>query len=1081
MPPVRWKRIAVLILYFIHIALAARTPKDFADDGWKPIIGHTNFDVESVYYQSSKNEKSSVRDSVAMDIKNSYIVATPKPTASLSINSISSQHGHSHLHKMSSTNKQPVIYPSAQGYNVQKPMNVIAHRSQTKLYKVPAIGKNHMSVSAGAKRVLKPIRVQSEAYNQKDEVLAPASSTGLGNYAFFNPALGSIKTRHSHPSTDYLNHFAAHNSDLLQFQRLPIQQYVLPKNQAQNDVRFSFQAQNDEYSRNLVPPPPSKKYAEKEKPNDKPIIFKQKEQINSATEPAQTHKQRIEQSQLLSDTALFQVPPPYQQTAYYIPATNEQTVDVQVTKENIKEFHNNIPYQQPQDLIYNSAFANYQFGKKPTETPRIPTYEVTEEKYWQEISPSYQQHFLQEVKKIEKTKRPTVKEQTKHIEPFLPTPMKPFNAIPTSPTQGEISTIFTELSQKISRQKENLDSGFFNVKEVSTHYPILGRPNVGQFSVQSSLPVYDNEDFPNEITTIKPRDHFKIKQIKQSEVPTELQTTTIPTTTISLDWQQKRRPVHRRRRPINRNKLTTEEPFATTIYYNFQKDVEETTVHERRRRPVQAQRTTETPGFIEKPTKRMRNRQRIRPTLKSVDEEMPHNHKMSFTEDVSQPIRGSYTYKTSLDNTRKRPVKYYDSDISENISGEEEYSTSTKYNANSRNKGNKPRTHYSEEQLEENGDQLETYIQETNEEVYESNKKANTKPLYEEPTTVIATEKLELTTNAEKEDIENDNITIKEIYTENPDTPEEETTLATTTSTSTTTTTTTIEPKTTIKGNRFRRPIHYKPSRPKFSVKDYHQRLNQYISSTEIPKVTTESTRSRYRTRKPLLKQEDEQETTETTKRRFIPKNQRQSLAFESKDEPVETSVKTVNSRIRPFGRQRSTTTEAATTQKNSIKPHIFNTLRRPPPVSLKDRIQNRYNKLNNTERNIKPENNEKNEMDVTTTVEVSQVPTSTETVTTVKYSDITTVATATEQEPEVENDKNKDVNETEIFKNAALMHSQRVSDLTSSTQNQYNTPGMFKNVSPNVRRVPNYFTLATEDPILPIEAFFPNLNKEKY
>lgn len=55
----------------------------------------------------------------------------------------------------------------------------------------------------------------------------------------------------------------------------------------------------------------------------------------------------------------------------------------------------------------------------------------------------------------------------------------------------------------------------------------------------------------------------------------------------------------------------------------------------------------------------------------------------------------------------------------------------------------------------------------------------------------------------------------------------------------------------------------------------------------------------------------------------------------------------------------------------------------------------------------------------------------------------------------------------------------QRVSDLTSSFKNEYETPGLFKSVSPNSRRIPNYFTISTDDPILPIEAFFPNI-KEK-
>ncbi|KAI4468413.1 hypothetical protein MML48_2g00007901 [Holotrichia oblita] len=904
---------------------------------------------------------------------------------------------------MPASSKQQAVYATPQGYNGQKPTNLITHRSQTKLRKVPVMGKNHLSLGMEGKRIVKPLRVQNAAYSQKDEVLALAPSTSLGNYAFFNPALGSIKTRPAqHPNIDYLNHFSSQNSDLFQFQRLPIPQYTLPKIQAQNDVHYTFQAQNDEYSRNLVPPPPSKQYIEKEKPKEKPIVFKQKEQTKPVIDSTQDNKQRP----VASDTALFQVPPPYHQTTYYIPASNEQTVDVQ------------------------------------------------------------------EVKHFDKIKPSMVKQQNEDIESFLPTPVKPSGVVPTSPTQADISTIFTELSQKINRQKDILNPAFFNIKEVSTHYPILGKPSTAQFSVQYSLPVQDNADDSNEITTIKPRERFKIKEI---DISTEIQTTATPIPIPTRDWQQKRRPGHRRRRPINRTKFTSEEPSTTTE--DILKEIEQTTVKERRRRPVQIQRTTEAPAFIENVTKRIRYRQRIRPTAESTDEEMPHNHKISFTEDVSQPVRGSYNYKTSIDNVRKRPLKQHNTKTNEDIG--EEYSTLARHKPleTITNKETEPNKYYSDAQNQQNTYQSDTSSEEISEEMYESDKLTTS----EEPTTIITTVASEFITKPINKNIPDDSISIKEIYTDVPESSEEETTLATTTaSTTTPTTTTAAEPKTTTKSNRFRRPIHYKPPRPKFSVKDYHQRLNQYISSTETSKLSTEPTRIRYRTRRPLIKQE-EHETTETARKRFIPKSHRQPTASESKDEPVETSVRTVNSRIRPFGKHRSTTTtEATTTQKISIKPHIFNTLRRPPPISLKERIQSKYNRSNTTEKNVKSQENvEENETEIATT-EMLETTHNTEIPATSKII-TTTTSTITESEPEIEDEEDDDVKDMEIFKNDALLHSQRVSDLTSSTQNQYDTPGMFKSVSPNARKVPNYFALATEDPILPIEAFFPNINKEKF
>lgn len=57
--------------------------------------------------------------------------------------------------------------------------------------------------------------------------------------------------------------------------------------------------------------------------------------------------------------------------------------------------------------------------------------------------------------------------------------------------------------------------------------------------------------------------------------------------------------------------------------------------------------------------------------------------------------------------------------------------------------------------------------------------------------------------------------------------------------------------------------------------------------------------------------------------------------------------------------------------------------------------------------------------------------------------------------------------------------YSKRVSDLTSSFKTEYET-GFFKSIPSNSRRIPNHFTISTEDPILPIEAFFPNINDKE-
>ncbi|XP_011689740.1 PREDICTED: uncharacterized protein LOC105451159 [Wasmannia auropunctata] len=64
---------------------------------------------------------------------------------------------------------------------------------------------------------------------------------------------------------------------------------------------------------------------------------------------------------------------------------------------------------------------------------------------------------------------------------------------------------------------------------------------------------------------------------------------------------------------------------------------------------------------------------------------------------------------------------------------------------------------------------------------------------------------------------------------------------------------------------------------------------------------------------------------------------------------------------------------------------------------------------------------------------------------------------------------------EEELFAKA----SQSVADLTSSASALYDKPGMFKAVSPESRLVSSQFKITTDEPTLPIEAFFQELSKK--
>jgi len=64
---------------------------------------------------------------------------------------------------------------------------------------------------------------------------------------------------------------------------------------------------------------------------------------------------------------------------------------------------------------------------------------------------------------------------------------------------------------------------------------------------------------------------------------------------------------------------------------------------------------------------------------------------------------------------------------------------------------------------------------------------------------------------------------------------------------------------------------------------------------------------------------------------------------------------------------------------------------------------------------------------------------------------------------------------EEELFAKA----SQSVADLTSSASALYDKPGLFKAVSPESRLVSPHFKITTDEPTLPIEAFFQEFSKK--
>lgn len=711
-----------------------------------------------------------------------------------------------------------------------------------------------------------------------------------------------------------------------------------------------FSPQNDEYTRNLLPPPLVPKKQNKQ--TTKPLV--------TTTESSTSKNLQFNVQKYTPQSVDVQFNDNQQQ----FNPNKEKTVELQVTKEKLQVFHNTVPTNHNLQQTFNDYRTRNQASLTP---PHLQAYEVTEGKFWQETPNIYkQQQFATVFPEIPThKKRPSLTElqpptQESADIPFLPTPFQPENLAPTSPTQSEVSTIFTKLSLK-QKTQANSDPSLYDVKEVSTHYPILGSPI--QEIINTEVP-NNNED----VTT---------KEIEVTDVPIMV----------------RQRPKQRRRRPGYRLRTTTEEIMPVTENYEMEKAVDvPPSRRPLRRRPIRYRTTTTT--TIASPVEEVDNQQVYR---KPPQRFRIQTTEEPTTEEIETQSPDQVTERTNDDLNSVR------NEIDEGYSGQQ--------------------------------------------------------------TTVGSFET----------DVRTDEpVTIREIYKENY----EETTLATTSSTTTTTEAAVSKPQ------MRKRPIKYDTNRPRFSVKEYRQRLNQYSSTTttEPPKTTSEAARTRYanRFRRPTtmasMRSDDETtEPTKTTKQRYS-----------NKEEPIITDkpVKAVNTRLRPFGRYRSTTEPTTTTQKVSIRPYTFNSLRRPTPISLRKRI---YNKLKN--------NTEETATTTSTTTTTTTTETTVNTVEDDNNSDAElseTIETAVpvdaeSEESSTEFDSKKltdveisDENEDEstvtndIMKNDSIL--QRVSDLTSSVKD---TPGLFKSVAPISRRVPSYFTIATDDPILPIETVFANI-KEK-
>lgn len=183
-----------------------------------------------------------------------------------------------------------------------------------------------------------------------------------------------------------------------------------------------------------------------------------------------------------------------------------------------------------------------------------------------------------------------------NLPPFLPTPFKP-EGTAASPSQPEVSTIFNQVSAKMNKHKhEQLSNNplFFNVKEVSTHYPVIGSPEFTSEaqSTDTPLPMNENGEISNDITTTQKPKPKPRRRRPQPRRPTTTTTTEEPSTenlsyelqkmqeSYEMSFETEAPPKKIRQRPNRYRTNPSSDNYRTTTSAT---DIDETSVENRSR------------------------------------------------------------------------------------------------------------------------------------------------------------------------------------------------------------------------------------------------------------------------------------------------------------------------------------------------------------------------------------------------------------------------------------------------------------------------------------------------------------------
>lgn len=286
-------------------------------------------------------------------------------------------------------------------------------------------------------------------------------------------------------------------------------------------------------------------------------------------------------------------------------------------------------------------------------------------------------------------------------------------------------------------------------------------------------------------------------------------------------------------------------------------------------------------------------------------------------------------------------------------------------------------------------------------------------------------------------------------------------------------------------------------NRPRFSIKEYKKKQlsTSSIASTTMTTTTTSATTTKpdsqrfNRLRVNFNRRRNETgsaEETEVSRRR--PSPTRSSSTTESSIQttayPKRGSLPKRTFATRNFTRPSLNVNDSETTT-TSVKPVIksstsFNS-NRPSTPNLRSRIQSYKAKESTSESTDLSQNTIRNvniSAEVPVVIQEHYATTSTES----PYKHETSIMKIAKTPSSVSSEKtttNNYLDDTTSRNEFDLTgspseYSQRVAELTISGNENYSFKSA--NIGPLSRRIPNYFTISTDDPILPIQAFFPQI-----